>query len=59
VIGSGETLYEDFRPALDLVAGTPVALPDAVTDVHDFAALDDPDELFRAPALGKALVAFA
>jgi len=58
IVGSGETLYEDFRPAIDLVASTPVDLPAAVTDVHDFAALADPGELFRAPALGKALVAF-
>jgi threonine dehydrogenase-like Zn-dependent dehydrogenase len=58
IVGSGETLYEDFRPALRLVAETPVELPEAVTDVHDFAALADPTELFRTPALGKALVAF-
>jgi threonine dehydrogenase-like Zn-dependent dehydrogenase len=59
VIGSGETLYDDFRPALELVAGTPVDLPAAITDVHAFDALEDPTDLFSAPALGKALVTFA
>jgi threonine dehydrogenase-like Zn-dependent dehydrogenase len=59
VIGSGETFYEDFAPAIALVGGTPVELPAAVTDVHDFAALADPGELFSAPAVGKAMVAFA
>jgi threonine dehydrogenase-like Zn-dependent dehydrogenase len=59
VIGSGETLYDDFRPAIELVAGTPVDLPAAITDVHAFDALEDPADLFDAPALGKALVRFA
>jgi threonine dehydrogenase-like Zn-dependent dehydrogenase len=59
VIGSGETLYEDFPPAIQLVASTPVALQDAVTEVHDFAALADPSALFANRPVGKALVAFA
>jgi threonine dehydrogenase-like Zn-dependent dehydrogenase len=59
VIGSGETLYGDFPPSIRLVAETPVDLSRAVTDVHDFAALADPTDLFSAPAMGKALVAFA
>ncbi len=59
VIGSGETLYEDFAPAIRLVATTPVELVRAITDVHDFAALADPGELFAAPAAGKAMVTFA
>jgi hypothetical protein len=59
VIGSGETLYEDFAPAIRLVASTPVALQDAVTEVHDFAALADPSALFANRPVGKALVAFA
>lgn len=59
IVGSGETLYDDFRPAIELVAGTPIDLPSAVTDVHEFAALDDPTALFAAPATGKALVEFA
>jgi threonine dehydrogenase-like Zn-dependent dehydrogenase len=59
VIGSGETLYDDFGPAIGLVATTPVPLGDAVTDVHAFGALADPVELFRAPATGKAMVRFA
>jgi threonine dehydrogenase-like Zn-dependent dehydrogenase len=59
VIGSGETLYADFPPAIRLVATTPVALERAITDVHDFAALADPAELFAAPAAGKAMVVFA
>jgi hypothetical protein len=42
-----------------MVSETPVDLPRAITDVHDFAALADPSDLFTAPAAGKALVAFA
>jgi threonine dehydrogenase-like Zn-dependent dehydrogenase len=59
VIGSGETLYDDFGPAIGLVATTPVPLAEAVTDVHAFDALDDPAQLFRSPATGKAMVRFA
>jgi threonine dehydrogenase-like Zn-dependent dehydrogenase len=59
VVGSGETLYEDFAPAIRIVSETPVDLPRAITDVHDFATLADPSDLFTAPAAGKALVAFA
>ena len=59
IVGSGETFYEDFAPAIALVSGTPVDLPRAVTDVFAFDALADPTELFAAPAAGKALVAFA
>src|SRR6185436_20918030 len=58
IVGSGETFYEDFAPAIALVSDTPVDLPRAVTDVFEFAALADPTELFAAPAAGKALVAF-
>jgi threonine dehydrogenase-like Zn-dependent dehydrogenase len=59
IVGSGETLYEDFAPAIRIVSETPVDLPRAITDVHAFAQLADPSELFTAPAAGKALVAFA
>jgi threonine dehydrogenase-like Zn-dependent dehydrogenase len=59
IVGSGETFYEDFAPAIRIVSETPVDLPRAITDVHDFAALADPSDLFTAPAAGKALVAFA
>jgi len=59
VVGSGETFYEDFAPAIAMVSDTPIDLPRAITDVHDFAALADPSDLFTAPAAGKALVAFA
>jgi threonine dehydrogenase-like Zn-dependent dehydrogenase len=59
VIGSGETLYDDFGPAIGLVAATPVPLAAAVTDVHAFDALADPARLFHAPATGKAMVSFA
>jgi threonine dehydrogenase-like Zn-dependent dehydrogenase len=59
IVGSGETFYEDFAPAIRIVSETPVDLPRAITDVHDFTALADPTELFAAPAAGKALVAFA
>jgi threonine dehydrogenase-like Zn-dependent dehydrogenase len=59
VIGSGETLYDDFPPAIRLVAETPVALEAAITDVHRFDALSDPSLLFTARARGKALIAFA
>jgi threonine dehydrogenase-like Zn-dependent dehydrogenase len=59
IVGSGETFYEDFGPAIRMVSETPVDLPRAITDVHDFAALQDPTDLFAAPAAGKALVAFA
>ena len=59
IVGSGETFYEDFAPAIAMVSETPVDLPRAITDVHDFAALADPSDLFATPAAGKALVAFA
>jgi threonine dehydrogenase-like Zn-dependent dehydrogenase len=59
VIGSAETLYDDFAPAIRLVCETPVELPRAITDVHDFAALADPTDLFSTRPTGKALVAFA
>jgi len=59
IVGSGETSYEDFAPAIRMVSETPVDLPRAITDVHDFAALADPSDLFTARAAGKALVAFA
>ncbi len=59
VVGSGETLYEDFAPAIGLVGATAVKLATAVTDVHVFGALDDPARLFDAPAAGKAMVRFA
>jgi hypothetical protein len=42
-----------------LVSETPVDLSLAITDVHEFAALHDPTDLFAAPAAGKALVRFA
>jgi threonine dehydrogenase-like Zn-dependent dehydrogenase len=59
IVGSGETFYEDFAPAVRMVSETTVDLPRAITDVHDFAALADPSALFTARAAGKALVAFA
>jgi threonine dehydrogenase-like Zn-dependent dehydrogenase len=59
IVGSGETFYEDFAPAIRIVSETPVDLPRAITDVHRFAALEDPTDLFAVPAAGKALVAFA
>lgn len=59
IVGSGETFYEDFGPAIRMVSETPVELPRAITDVHEFSALQDPTDLFAAPAAGKALVAFA
>jgi threonine dehydrogenase-like Zn-dependent dehydrogenase len=59
VIGSGETLYEDFPPAIRLVTSTPVPLEAAVTDVHAFDALADPGTLFATRPVGKALVSFA
>jgi threonine dehydrogenase-like Zn-dependent dehydrogenase len=59
VIGSAETLYEDFVPAIRLVARTPIDLPQAITDQHDFATLEDPDALFSRRATGKALISFA
>ncbi len=59
IVGSGETFYEDFAPAIAMVSDTPIDLPRAITDVHDFTALAEPSDLFTAPAAGKALVAFA
>lgn len=59
IVGSGETLYDDFPPAIRLVAETPVDLPRAITERHAFDALIDPQDLFTARPLGKALVAFA
>ncbi|MDO8209489.1 zinc-binding dehydrogenase [Conexibacter sp. CPCC 206217] len=58
VIGSGETFYEDFDPAIALVASTSVELARAITDVHRFDALADPSELFTVRAAGKAMVTF-
>jgi threonine dehydrogenase-like Zn-dependent dehydrogenase len=58
VIGSGETLYDDFPPAIRLVTETFVDLERAVTDVHAFDALGDPGDLFRDRAAGKALITF-
>jgi len=59
IVGSGETFYEDFAPAIAMVSRTSVDLPRAITDVHAFSTLEDPSALFAAPAAGKALVAFA
>lgn len=59
VIGSGETLYEDFPPAIRLVSETPVPLQRAITDVHPFTDLEDPMTLFATRPTGKAMVAFA
>lgn len=59
IVGSGETFYEDFGPAIQMVSETSVDLPRAITDVHEFAELADPTDLFAAPAAGKALVSFA
>jgi len=59
IVGSGETFYEDFGPAIAMVGATPIDLPRAITDVHEFDALHEPSDLFTAPATGKALVAFA
>jgi threonine dehydrogenase-like Zn-dependent dehydrogenase len=59
IVGSGETFYEDFAPAIRIVSETAVDLPRAIKDVHEFSALADPTDLFAAPAAGKALVAFA
>jgi threonine dehydrogenase-like Zn-dependent dehydrogenase len=58
VIGSGETLYEDFTAAVALVADTPIELARAVTDVHEFASLTDPNELLAAHPAGKAVITF-
>jgi threonine dehydrogenase-like Zn-dependent dehydrogenase len=59
IVGSGETFYEDFAPAIAMVSETTIDLPRAISDVYDFAQLHDPTDLFAAPAAGKALVAFA
>jgi threonine dehydrogenase-like Zn-dependent dehydrogenase len=58
VIGSGETRYEDFPPAIRLVGETPIAIERTITEVHPFAELEDPMRLFSARPLGKAMVAF-
>lgn len=58
IVGSGETFYDDFAPAIALVADTPLALERAITDVHEFDALADPNDLFTARATGKAMVTF-
>ncbi|ADB49965.1 alcohol dehydrogenase catalytic domain-containing protein [Conexibacter woesei] len=59
IVGSGETFYEDFPPAIALVGGTAVDLGRAITDVHRFDALGDPSDLFTVRAAGKAMVSFA
>jgi threonine dehydrogenase-like Zn-dependent dehydrogenase len=58
VVGSGETFYEDFDPAIELVGSTAVDLTRAITDVHRFDSLADPRELFTVRAAGKAMVTF-
>jgi len=58
VVGSGETRYEDFPAAIALVAETPVRLERAITDVLDFDAIADPNDLFASRAAGKAMVTF-
>lgn len=59
IVGSAETLYDDFEPAIQLVATTPIDLPSAITERHSFDALADPTDLFSVRPLGKALVAFS
>ncbi len=59
VVGSGETFYDDFAPAIALVGSTAVDLTRAITDVHRFDALGDPAELFTVRAAGKAMVTFS
>lgn len=59
IVGSGETFYDDFPPAIALVGSTPVELDAAITDVHRFDALGDPSDLFTTRAAGKAMVSFA
>lgn len=59
IVGSGETFYEDFAPAIRIVSESAIDLPRAITDVHDFSTLADPSDLFTVRAAGKALVAFA
>lgn len=58
IVGSGETRYDDFPAAVALVAGTPVEIASAITDVHRFDALADPSALFTTRAAGKAMVTF-
>lgn len=58
VVGSTETRYDDFPAAVALVADPPVQLERALTEVHDFDALADPDDLFAARPTGKAMVTF-
>jgi threonine dehydrogenase-like Zn-dependent dehydrogenase len=56
LVGSGETLYEDFPAAIRLLAETPIELERAVTEVHRFAELVDPNELFATQPAGKAVI---
>ena len=59
VVGSAETLYEDFPIAIRAVAETPVDLAAAVSHVYPFDAIDDPNELFERPdGVFKAAIAF-
>lgn len=58
IVGSGETLYEDFSAAIKLVSEIPVELERAVTDVHPFATLGDPNALLGAHPTGKAVITF-
>jgi threonine dehydrogenase-like Zn-dependent dehydrogenase len=59
IVGSGTTLYEDFSAAIELVDQTTVPLERAVTDVHPFATLGDPNELLSAHPTGKAVITFS
>lgn len=58
IVGSGETFYDDFAPAIALVGETSVDLGSAITDVHRFDSLADPSDLFTVRAAGKAMVSF-
>jgi threonine dehydrogenase-like Zn-dependent dehydrogenase len=58
IVGSGETLYEDFSAAVRLVSQTSVELERAVTDVYPFATLEDPNALLADHPTGKAVITF-
>lgn len=58
IVGSGETLAEDFPVALRAVRESPVDLDAAVTHVHRFEELDDPQRIFQTPGVFKSMLTF-
>ena len=59
IVGSAETLYEDFPFAIRAVAETPVRLADAVSHSHQFDTLTTPSEPFEVAGVFKGVITFS